>query len=72
MDGAVKLWDVVMQQELMTLIGHANQVTSVTFSTDGQSLATGGDDGVVRIWRGSPVMKNQARATQPAVQFPSR
>jgi WD40 repeat protein len=67
MDGAVKLWDVAMQQELMTLIGHADKVTSVTFSTDGQSLATSGNDGVVRIWRGSPVMKNQARATQRAI-----
>jgi WD40 repeat protein len=67
MDGAVKLWDVAMEQELMTLIGHADAVTSVTFSPDGRSLATGGNDGVVRIWRGDPVTKNQERPTQRAV-----
>jgi WD40 repeat protein len=56
-----------MEQELMTLIGHADAVNSVTFSPDGHSLATGGNDGVVRIWRGDPEMKNQARPTQRAI-----
>jgi WD40 repeat protein len=30
--------------------GHAGQVLSVAYAPDGATLASGGDDGVVRIW----------------------
>lgn len=51
-DGSVKLWDVTTRQELMTLKGHAGEITSLSFSADGLSLATSGLDGTVRLWRG--------------------
>lgn len=34
------------------LIGHTNEITSVVFSSDGQTLATGCKDGTILLWRG--------------------
>ncbi len=36
--------------QIATLEGHEGAVNSVTFSPDGTLLATGGDDGIVRVW----------------------
>jgi len=44
-----KLWDIASGQELHT-IWHAGTISSVTFSPDGKTLATGSYDGTVRLW----------------------
>jgi WD40 repeat protein len=37
-------------KELLTLRGHSGTVHSVAWSQDGQRLATGGEDGTVKLW----------------------
>ena len=47
-DGTVKLWNVVTQQNIATLLRPAG--SSVAFSSDGVTLAAGSYDGKVKLW----------------------
>ena len=44
------LYDAVTHQEVALLTGHMDNVLSVAFSPDGQTLASGSRDGTVRLW----------------------
>ncbi|MDB9538989.1 WD40 repeat domain-containing protein [Anabaenopsis arnoldii] len=35
-----------------TLTGHSDEVSSVDFSPDGRTLASGSGNGTIKIWRG--------------------
>ncbi|MFD9563810.1 WD40 repeat domain-containing protein, partial [Streptomyces sp. NPDC059994] len=43
-------WDVSTGRPLHTLTGHTANVSSVSFSPDGTTLATGSRDGTARLW----------------------
>ncbi len=49
-DYAVKVYSVGGRRERLELKGHKGQVSAVTFSPDGVTLATGSWDGTVKIW----------------------
>jgi len=46
----VKVWDLSGAAVLHTLSGHTKQVNCIAFSADSKSLASGSDDGTVRLW----------------------
>ena len=46
-DNTVVLWDVAKQKRLAILEGYVNRVTSVAFSPDGATLASGSNDHTV-------------------------
>lgn len=47
----IVLWRLSDGQELLSLPGHKFGVLSLAFYGDGQTLASGGSDGFLRVWR---------------------
>ncbi len=52
-DQVVRLWDTVTGQPLRDLTGHARPVTALAVAStlDGETLASGSDNGTVVLWR---------------------
>jgi WD40 repeat protein/tRNA A-37 threonylcarbamoyl transferase component Bud32 len=60
----IKIWDLRTAQEVCTLRGHPGCVYGVSFSPDGRRLATAGQDGVVKIWDGTPLASTPEPASK--------
>ena len=44
------MWDADTGQEICTLKGHTDRVTSVAISADGKRIVSGSDDQTVKVW----------------------
>jgi WD40 repeat protein len=49
-DEHIHVWDVAKKAVVKTLDGHERQVASLTFSPDGRTLVSAGEDYSIRIW----------------------
>jgi WD40 repeat protein len=49
-DDYVRLWDMVSPRDVKLLEGHKGSVTSIAFSHDGATIASGSKDATVRLW----------------------
>jgi len=58
----------VSPYQIATLLGHTSQVLSVSFSPDGATLASGSNDGTVKLWN---VEMETAISTPPGSHFTS-
>jgi WD40 repeat protein len=53
-DGSsIQVWDAFTQFSLVTYSGHIQIVRGLAWSPDGNSIASGGDNGTVQIWQAS-------------------
>ncbi len=48
--GEIRVWDAHTGEHLKTLTGHTGGVSSVAFSPDGKTLASGRTDGTILLW----------------------
>uniref|UniRef100_A0A6P7HF49 Periodic tryptophan protein 2 homolog n=1 Tax=Diabrotica virgifera virgifera TaxID=50390 RepID=A0A6P7HF49_DIAVI len=48
--GQLLVWEWQSETYVMKQQGHSNNMSCVTYSTDGQLLATGGEDGKIKLW----------------------
>jgi len=49
-DNTLKVWDAQTGQETLTLKGHSDYVTSVSFSPDGKRIVSGSYDDTLKVW----------------------
>ncbi|KAH6835464.1 SPA1-related 3 [Perilla frutescens var. hirtella] len=74
-EGVVQVWDVTRSQTFMEMREHERRVWSVDFSVaDPTMLASGSDDGSVKLWninQGVSVGTIKTKANVCCVQFPS-
>ncbi|GEA25616.1 protein TolB [Microcystis aeruginosa NIES-4325] len=49
-DGTIKLWNIETGKEIRTFTEHDPNIHYVSFSADGNKLATGNDYGIIKIW----------------------
>jgi WD40 repeat protein len=56
-EGSITLWNTTDMQEVLTLKGVTGQVTSITFSSDGTTLAASSKGGNIKVWQAASLNK---------------
>lgn len=49
-DGALKVWDTRTGKLIHTFEGHLAGISTIAWSPDGETIATGADDKLIRLW----------------------
>lgn len=72
-DHTVRLWEMPSGRELKRLLGHDGAVRSVSVSSDLQTIASTGEDGMICLWPPEPnLAESQQPASQAAMDVPRR
>jgi len=50
-NGSASVWSIPARSEIVSLSGQTEAIESIAFSSNGTEVATGSDDGTVRVWR---------------------
>ena len=58
-DFPIKIWNVETGNQLTPLTGHTEHITTLVFSHDGKTLASGSEDGTVLLWDWDKIITKQ-------------
>ena len=71
LDRGIKIHDLRLQHSLvLTLNGHSREVKVLKFCPRGEFLATGGSEGVLRLWEVKAHISGREESSPPHVMFP--
>ena len=68
--GTVQIWNPETQEGEITLKGHTDRVQAMSYSADGRTLITGGDDKTIRIWNAETGECVKRWKTPPSMSAP--
>lgn len=69
-DGTLRFWDALTGEHLETqpLVGPTDGISSISFSPDGEMVASGSRDGIVFLWSVTPLSVAVESVTRPSVE----
>lgn len=68
-EAMLHLWSIENGAHITSLKGNTGIFNTVTFSSDGTTLASAGNDGIIRVWDVAPYLTSQQLDTQAKVRL---